>query len=77
MTSLLYVNIGEPETSGATTTVVELLKRLPKFNVKVGLEELLFSGEKGIADKFSGCSKKRKVSQKSHALQGVIYREIS
>jgi glycosyltransferase involved in cell wall biosynthesis len=52
VTSLLYVNIGEPETSGATTTVVELLRRLPKFNVKVGLEELLFSGEKGIADKF-------------------------
>jgi len=52
MTSLLYINIGEPTTSGATTIVVELLNRLPKFQVNVGLVELLFKDEKSLIEKF-------------------------
>jgi hypothetical protein len=52
MTSLLYVSIGEPTLSGATTTIVELLSRLPKFQIDVGLVELLFKNEKSLIDKY-------------------------
>ncbi len=51
MTSLLYVSIGERQTSGATTTVIELLSRLPKFQIDVGLVELLFKDEESLLDK--------------------------
>ncbi|AWR93956.1 glycosyltransferase family 4 protein [Acidianus brierleyi] len=51
MTSLLYVSLGERPTSGATTTIIELLTRLPKFQVNVDLVELLFKDEESLVSK--------------------------
>ncbi|MCY0850999.1 glycosyltransferase family 4 protein [Sulfuracidifex metallicus] len=47
---ILYVNVGRPAVSGATITVKELLSRLPKFGVEVGVIEILSKGENGLLD---------------------------
>ncbi|WP_338602478.1 glycosyltransferase [Sulfolobus tengchongensis] len=52
MTRLLYVNFGHPAISGATTTVVELMTRLPNMGVKVDLIEVLSKDEKGLLDTY-------------------------
>jgi len=52
MYKLLYINVGNPAVSGATTTVTELLSRLPMLGVKVDLIELLFKEEEGLLGRY-------------------------
>ncbi|BBG24883.1 glycosyltransferase family 4 protein [Sulfuracidifex tepidarius] len=61
---LLYVNIGRPTISGATTTVKELLSRLPDYGIEVGLIEVVSKKEAGLLDTFPDLKNKVKLEDK-------------
>ncbi|EHP71191.1 hypothetical protein MetMK1DRAFT_00001490 [Metallosphaera yellowstonensis MK1] len=63
MYKLLYINLGNPTVSGATTIVTELLLRLPMRGVKVDLIELLFKEEEGLLGRYPELKEKVNVIQ--------------
>ncbi|BCU69055.1 glycosyltransferase family 4 protein [Stygiolobus caldivivus] len=52
MIKTLYINIGEPSLSGATSTIVELIKRSENFSIKFGIIEFLGKGERGLVENY-------------------------
>jgi len=50
MIKILYVSIGEPLLSGATTTIVEIMKRSKAFGVSFSVLEVLSKGDRSITE---------------------------
>ncbi|BCU70920.1 glycosyltransferase family 4 protein [Stygiolobus caldivivus] len=50
MIRILYVSIGEPTLSGATTIITEIIKRSKAFGISFGILELLGKKDRSITD---------------------------